>query len=491
MRPLRLRGGVDGAPGPLTSARARPPSPVELLHPDGTAGRAVVLGGGLPAVLRRGLPEDGDGDAGVVVLAPAEEEARDRGWLREAVGSAAGALAPDGLVYVLARRRSAARLLEGEGLEVAAALVHLPRRESPRLVASAEPRALRHALSTLLPPTPRRRLAAAAAPLLRESAVVARRPGSRPLLAWLRELAPDADTGCVILTPTWRDMGGSTLVHVFARDGRAPAAVGKVGTGGAEHEALASVAVPARVAGIDTPAPLAAGRVGAAQVVLASAVEGRPAAWGLAGRPSSVVDLLDRVAAWLEQWNRATRAQSPFTAAEVEERLLEDARELAPHLPDAPAYEAWLRDLCGSLLPIPAVAAHNDLTTANVLVAGDGGLAVVDWEAARPRDLPLRDLVYTVVDAYLADGGYVTRAEAFDACFAGRGEPAATAERLVAGHRASLDLGAREAVACFHACWLEHALNEARRGGAGGEFVRISARLARDRNVLAERIGRL
>jgi hypothetical protein len=451
------------------------------------------------------LPSVGDESVGVVVVAPDRAEAGNAGWMREAAESAAGALAPDGLAYVLSpprRRRAAVRLLERAGLERAAMLVHLPQLAAGRHLATADGRALRYALTSLLAPSPRRRVAAAvaAAPLgrlpfelLAEAGIVMRRPAARPLLDWLRPLAPAADPAATVLTRTWRETGGSTIVHVFERAGRTPVAVAKVrgeNGGDTELQALETVASRANLAGVETPAPLGAGVVGERSVLLARAVPGRPAAGLVAGRPGLVPGLLGRLAAWLDAWGAATRVPDGFDAAEVEARLLEPARTLEEHLPEAAAYTAWLRELCARLPPaVPAVAAHNDLTTANVLVAAEGRLAVVDWESARERDLPLRDLVYATVDAHLVSGRFASRTAAFDACYAGRGEEAEAARLQLERQRRALGLDPFAALACFHACWLEHALNDVRRvPAAQSDFVEIVARLARGREELGARL---
>ena len=459
-----------------------PPSPLELLHPDGVAGRAVVLGERLPDALRRGLPEGGQGEAGLVAVAPS-----DGARPRETAAAAVRALAPDGIVYAARRGRGLVGALAAEGLEVAGGFAQLPRAEDVRLVASAESRVLRHALGTLLPPTPRRRLAAAAAPVLRPSAVVLRRPGGRPPLEWLRRLVPEADAGRVILVAAWRPEA-STLVHVFAEGRGPPVAVAKVGGREGEGEALATVAASARVDGVATPVPLGTGRVGAAHVLVESAVSGRPLSRELARHPHRVGGTVERIAGWLEAWNRATLAPGAFTRDAVRERLLPSARELAQLLPGAAGYEAWLGSLCDRLEPLPAVAAHNDLTTANLLLATGERLGVVDWEAASPRDLPLRDLVYTGIDACLAAGDRPARSAVVDDYLDG-GHARALLGPLVERHRAALGLGPRETVACVHACFLEHAANEARRGVRDGEFVRIAARLASDPDRTAERIA--
>jgi aminoglycoside phosphotransferase (APT) family kinase protein len=227
-------------------------------------------------------------------------------------------------------------------------------------------------------------------------------------------------------------------------------------------------------------------------VLLARAVAGRPAAGLVAARPDLVPGLLDRLAAWLESWGTATRVGDGFGAAEVEARLLEPALALDPHVPDGAAYREWLRELCAHLPgTVPAVAAHNDLTTGNVLAAPGGHLAVVDWESARERDLPLRDLVYATVDALFVAGRFASRAAAFDACYAGRGEEAQAARRQLERLSRALGLDPAAALACFHACWLEHAVNDVRRvPAAESEFVAIVLALVRGREGLAALLGR-
>jgi len=55
-------------------------------------------------------------------------------------------------------------------------------------------------------------------------------------------------------------------------------------------------------------------------------------------------------------------------------------------------------------------AAHNDLTMANVLVAGSG-VGVVDWESASATAPPLADLWYALADGVSRAGG-ITHAQA-------------------------------------------------------------------------------
>jgi hypothetical protein len=491
----------------------RPPSPLELLHADGFVRGSLVLGGGCPQALRSFLPDRDDELADLVVLAPTRAEALDRKWVCAAADSAASTLRPDGFVYVLAaarRRRALLRALAAVGLEREATLIHLPHLESSRHLVSAERRALRYALANLLVRRSRRgRLAAAVAAfpggalpfrLLEGTGVVARRPGGRPLFEWLLQLTPDADNSCAIVTRTWRETGGSCIVHVFTASAAAPVAVAKIRSppkdhGGDREErfALEGLAVAARVSDVDTPAPLATALVGGRTVLLETALEGPSAAAILADRPRQVPVVLGRVAAWLESWNRATLVPDAFASDEIEALLLDLARFVGAHIPDADAYESWLRELCRRLgqARVPAVAAHNDLTMTNVLIGRHGRLGIVDWESADSRSLPLRDLSYATVDAYTAARQYASRTTAFESCFLRDGPEAETAQRQLARHRDALELGPAAVAACFHACWLGHAANDVLRGDAEtSEFVEIVRRVACRRDALGLSLAR-
>jgi aminoglycoside phosphotransferase (APT) family kinase protein len=125
---------------------------------------------------------------------------------------------------------------------------------------------------------------------------------------------------------------------------------------------------------------------------------------------------------------------------------------------------------------MPLVAAHQDLTSANVLVRDDGAIGVVDWASASPHALPLGDLVYALVDAQAAADRYADPAASFALCFA----PGGLAEEPVARAAASLGLDEAAVELCVHACWLGHARNEAARPEGTRPFLRILRRLAEE-----------
>ena len=116
----------------------------------------------------------------------------------------------------------------------------------------------------------------------------------------------------------------------------------------------------------------------------------------------------------------------------------------------------------------------------NVVLARDH-LGVLDWEEARPRDLPLGDLFYTMVDALAATTGYRDRVASFHTCFFGSEKQEADA--LVGGLARRLGLSSSAVDpggTCFHLCWLRHARDEVLRSPAGpaGPFLQIVRQLA-------------
>jgi hypothetical protein len=330
--------------------------------------------------------------------------------------------------------------------------------------------------------------------------VVVRGRGQLPLFDWLLRLTPGSGPQRTIVTRAWHEESGSSVIVLFDQAAPEPRAVAKVvsppvafRTAPDESPALEVVAAQARIDGVDTPTLLSTGFVGGCRVVVESALRGRLAAATLAGRPRHVPVILNRIFGWLESWNRLTLVADAFAAAEIEATLRDMARFLEPQLPEFSEYEAWLHDICGKIGSgkVAAVAAHNDLTMANVLIGSRGRLGIVDWEAANERSLPLCDLFYATVDAYTAAAGYAARVEAFESCYLREGPAAEVARRHLTVFRDALGLTSAAVAACFHACWLGHAANEVARGDArNGVFLQIMQRIVRDRDVIGEALER-
>ena len=111
-------------------------------------------------------------------------------------------------------------------------------------------------------------------------------------------------------------------------------------------------------------------------------------------------------------------------------------------------------------MPIPFVAAHNDLTMANLLQDRKEGLGVLDWETASETGLPLTDLYYALVDAVVATDGNSDRLAAFESCFSPGGEHRALLSQLQQRIIAGIGFPGELSFLCLHACWLQHAVNE-------------------------------
>jgi thiamine kinase-like enzyme len=165
----------------------------------------------------------------------------------------------------------------------------------------------------------------------------------------------------------------------------------------------------------------------------------------------------------------------------AEQLILSPGRELASTIDQGADYLAWLNHRIQRLtgLPVPIVAAHNDLTMANVLGDANGIRSVVDWEGATADGLPLADLHYAVCDAAtMVNGG--DRLAAFRACFIEETELRECLLQCEAEVRAFMDGPPQWIELCGHATWLQHAANEKARPSLQSDraFVAIANLLA-------------
>src|SRR5207253_6796311 len=136
----------------------------------------------------------------------------------------------------------------------------------------------------------------------------------------------------------------------------------------------------ARTAGACVPTLLAVERVRGQTIMTLRGLDGRAAALLLADHPGLTRAVIELVADWLEAWNRATTAVRVLHLEYLRRELLSPAEELAPLLACGKAYLEWLAARCPAWRgPAPLVAAHNDLSTWNLLLDDGGQLGVVDW----------------------------------------------------------------------------------------------------------------
>jgi hypothetical protein len=266
----------------------------------------------------------------------------------------------------------------------------------------------------------------------------------------------------------------ATRGAAFLLDGERVRLAAKVGPGLparrelTEGRALTELGPAARAAGADVPEVVEEGELGGRPLLVTAGVEGRPASVLLAERPGRRDELVEQIAAWLLRWNLATAIEAVVSRELLEHELLAPAQ--AAGLPGSYVAELERMGRAAEGRPVRLVTAHNDLTTANVLVARDERLAVVDWDTAAPRALPLGDLLYALADAEAATHGFADRVAAFVAA------PGGEHERRF---RDALGLDAVVADLCFHACWLRHAANESlREDEPARPFVEIARAIA-------------
>src|SRR5205807_569995 len=142
------------------------------------------------------------------------------------------------------------------------------------------------------------------------------------------------------------------------------------GTGGAaaavdESARLARLGPQAQAAGARVPVTLAPATIGGRVAMVQHALHGRCVAALLMERPQLATHVMQRVADWLESWSVATRKLEYLDSRPC----LDAVDRIRPLLNRGDEYGQWMAAcLTGLRGPLPMVAAHNDLTTWNLLL---------------------------------------------------------------------------------------------------------------------------
>ncbi|MEC4888422.1 MAG: phosphotransferase [Nitrospira sp.] len=469
---------------------ARDLSLLELLHPDGFASQALVLGSGCPSSLEPASPL-GTGDVADLILAvPSASECRTPGWLRGAVQTISQKLHEQGIAYILVPPRLRAqvrKLLADQGLCSNQALMHLPGQETSRYILPLDPISIRSFFSKVLPVSRWGRLAITfgfqffqgdqffmrAWPAV---GLVVCRPGARPLCEWLFRLDGQADrSGSVIIRRGWRGRNGAVILYRFMEGEQSPSAVGKVGMSQQlfrrlvrEAECLDRLGPHARTAGARVPERLSLEPIQRCPVLLQTMIEGEPLSSLLAAQPHRLPGITDALVSWLERWNSATMVTRTVDRPFLDEALLNRAALLAPFFEYGEQYRNELMQRCAKVIgvPSPLVSTHNDLTMWNIMLSEPRSLGIIDWESARECALPFVDFFYAMTDAVAVARARGSRLEAFKECFAVDGACQSLLSQYLMRLRRVVQVPDEMVGLCFHACWLHHAANEQRSTGS-------------------------
>jgi hypothetical protein len=128
-----------------------------------------------------------------------------------------------------------------------------------------------------------------------------------------------------------------------------------------------------------------------------SALHGQPMLSRLT--PESFGELASRVTRWLVELagNGPPRPAAEWWPRLVGRPLEEFERAFRGVL--EPGATERARRLLEGLGDLPQVPEHRDCAPWNILLTGDGGIALLDWESAEPHGLPGCDLVYFLATA--------------------------------------------------------------------------------------------
>jgi hypothetical protein len=258
-----------------------------------------------------------------------------------------------------------------------------------------------------------------------------------------------------------------------------------------ERDALERLA-PLGLVGV--PRVRFAGSHAGLEILGQSALDGAPFRASTEGRPDC--PHASRALRFLTELGARTLADPAPGArlAESLEPLFARFVELyRPH----PGTQRFLREqietLAGLSLDIPSVFQHGDPGLWNLLVANDGGIAFLDWEAAEPAGVPLWDLFYFYRSFCMQSvrvRGRWARMSALSRRLLDSGPLQAVLGRAIAVYRERVPVPTEAVLPLFHTCWMHRALKEATRLPANhlhaGHYVGLLLR-----GIEQQRRGRL
>jgi hypothetical protein len=455
-------------------------SALELLHPDGVAGRSAVIGNNAPERLVPDVESSREGPQNLILVAPTETESSSPMWIEHAISQVARTLQADGFAYFLVPRRTRIRLrrmARHYGLVVESGWIHRPDQPTSRYLVPLQTYSLRLALFSLAPLslTHQRLLALALSVpavksllpfMLPSVGLIVRRPGARPLLEWFGRIGDSAhEPGSAILKtrPLHRPQI-ATLIGIDPSRG-SPSVIAKVGLNKSatmQCEELAGRSLRCSEAAIKAGGVVPISRVDRAShlntVVVQSPVPGEPATNLLISGRYTLRDMQRIVSEWLVSWNRGTCVREPIDDDWLEAEILEPVRRLSLHCDFGHQYLEWLTQLCeaASGRIVPKVTTHNDLSVENILIDRDGRIGIIDWELSRERDLPLMDFIFATA-SITGTRRSITWSQAVRESFSPNGKHSECIARLGLRLIDVIGLPTDLMDLCFHACWIRSA----------------------------------
>jgi len=298
----------------------------------------------------------------------------------------------------------------------------------------------------------------------------------------------------------WKQRSQSMVIELVTKASQQPAIIAKVGMTDKlkivrrrEQRNIEGLGASARLAGAFVPDGTLVPISASFEALCLTVAPGHPAAHLLESGSVDPGVVMAVVSRWLESWNQLTRTDQPLHPDYLQDEVLGPLERLASRLERGDSYYGHMARLCDGVAgtTAPHVATHNDLTMANVLICADGGLSVVDWEAAKPATLPLLDYYYAFVDAFVASDRNQDRLQAFLSSVVRPTERSIVFHSRVRRLSQALNLSADVVRLAFHACWIGHAANELRHHQVGEDepFGDILNAIACDPILIENRLG--
>ncbi|MDQ3147463.1 MAG: phosphotransferase, partial [Actinomycetota bacterium] len=296
-------------------------------------------------------------------------------------------------------------------------------------------------------------------------------PGAPP--RWLRAVA--AESGVDLENHRWglsahgRYRSRKVLVFLYPPGGAAAQYVVKLPrhpseNGRIENEIRALTLLEARGLADEGSVPSAvfSGHHGGLALVGESMLYGAPLRSAMAGTPDD--PLLDDAVARFTTIALASAEHGEEAHSQVASRvqgLVERFAGVGAPSPDERSFLGEMVDaIAASGHRLPTVFEHGDAGTWNLLARPEGGVAILDWEAAEPHGMPLWDLFYFFRSYAMGpspEPGADTRLFL---------EPSALGRRLgaaVADYRGHLGVAPELVAPLFFTCWLHRAMKESTR----------------------------